>query len=200
MSAHKKGVGSLKQLWEGTRTLSNLFTLSEDFSLGLVPRFNDAGEVAASHLSLIEQGSFKNFLISSRTANEYNLVTNFSSEGEGMRSPIINTGNLSQQDILKELNTGLYISDLHYLNWSDRETSRVTGMTRYACFWVENGEIIAPIQDLRFDESFYNIFGDALVDLTDFSEITPETNTYSERSIGGVKTPGILLSQFTFTL
>ena len=31
--------------------------------------------------------------------------------------------------------------NLHYLNWSDNIGGRITGMTRYACFWVENGEI-----------------------------------------------------------
>jgi predicted Zn-dependent protease len=112
----------------------------------------------------------------------------------------LETGNLSHEKILSELGTGLYISDLHYLNWSDRETARITGMTRYACFWVENGEIVSPIEDLRFDESYYNLFGKSLVDLTDFSETMPSTGTYYERSIGGMKTPGVLLSEFKFTL
>ena len=94
----------------------------------------------------------------------------------------------------------VFISDLHYLNWSDRETARITGMTRYACFWVENGEIISPIEDLRFDESFYSIFGDALESVTNFSEVIPETSTYVQRSTGGSRVPGLLLSQFKFTL
>ena len=29
------------------------------------------------------------------------------------------TGLLREQDVLKELGTGLYLSNLHYLNWSD---------------------------------------------------------------------------------
>jgi predicted Zn-dependent protease len=200
MGAHQKGQGSLKQLWEGKEQLSKKFTLKEDFTLGLSPRFNDAGEVAPNTLSIIEEGKLVNFLVSSRTANEYKLNTNFSNDWEMPRSPVVSTGNLSHEKILSELGTGLYISDLHYLNWSDRETARLTGMTRYACFWVENGEIVSPIEDLRFDESYYSLFGNALIDLTDFSEIIPSTGTYFERSIGGLKTPGILLSEFKFTL
>lgn len=200
MGAHQRGQGPFKKLWEKKEKLSPKFNLVEDFSIGLSPRFNEIGEVAPKYISLIEKGELKNFLISSRTANEYKLTSNFASPGEGFRSPVIKEGTLSRDKILSTLGTGLYISDLHYLNWSDRESARLTGMTRYACFWVENGEIISPIEDLRFDESLYNIFGNALVDLTDFSEMAPSTGTYFERNIGGMKTPGIIVSEFKFTL
>lgn len=200
MGAHQRGNGSLKDLWQGKRKLSPLFSLKEDFSLGLSPRFNDIGEVSAPMLPLIEKGEFKNFLISTRTANEYKLESNFSNDWEAMRSPVISNGDLERENILKELATGLYISDLHYLNWSDRETARITGMTRYACFWVENGEIVSPIEDLRFDESYYSIFGDALSRITKFSEINPSTGSYFQRDVGGSKTPGLILSKFKFTL
>nr|BDT29389.1 metallopeptidase TldD-related protein [Bacteriovorax sp. HI3] len=200
MSAHQQGNGSLKDLWQTKKKMSPMFTLKEDYSLGLAPRFNDAGEVSPAELMLIEKGEFKNFLVSTRTANEYKLESNFASDWESMRSPVISTGDLSRDDIYKELGTGLYLSDLHYLNWSDRETARVTGMTRYACFWVENGEIASPIEDLRFDESYYSMFGDALERITNFSEISPSTGSYFQRDVGGTRTPGLLLSNFKFTL
>jgi len=200
MGAHQRGYGSLKELWQKKKSLSPKFTLEEDFSLGLSPRFNDSGEVAPPKLTIVEKGELKNFLISSRTSNEYKLESNFAEEHEGMRSPVITTGDLKRDDILKELGTGLYISDLHYLNWSDRETARITGMTRYACFWVENGEIVSPIEDLRFDESYYSFFGSNLERLTDFASISPATGSYFQRDVGGTKNPGILVSSFKFTL
>jgi predicted Zn-dependent protease len=200
MSAHKQGHVTLKDLWEGKKSLSPKFSLKEDFSLGLAPRFNDAGEVSASELQLIKDGKFVQFLTSTRTANEYKCESNFANDWESLRSPVLNAGTLAREDVLKKLGTGLYISDLHYLNWSDRETARVTGMTRYACFWVENGEIVCPIEDLRFDESYYKIFGSALEDLTNFQELSPATGSYFQREIGGSKTPGALVSEFKFTL
>lgn len=200
MGDHQRGNGSLKDLWEKKKKLSSKFSLTEDFSIGMSPRFNDRGEVAPNLLPLIEKGELKNFLTSTRTSNEYKVETNFASDYEAMRAPVISTGSLARESILKELGTGLYLSDLHYLNWSDRETARLTGMTRYACFWVENGEIAAPIQDLRFDESFYSLFGDALIDLTNYSELIPSTGSYFQRDVGGSKVPGILLSNFKFTL
>lgn len=200
MAAHQQGNVTLKDLWQNKKKMSPKFTLKEDYSLGLSPRFNDVGEVSPSELMLIENGEFRNFLISTRTANEYKLESNMANDWEAMRSPVIATGDLSRDNIYKSLGTGLYISDLHYLNWSDRETARVTGMTRYACFWVENGEIQAPIEDLRFDESYYSIFGDALLQITDFAETNPATGSYFQRDVGGTRTPGLLLSNFKFTL
>ena len=200
MSAHKQGSAPLKDLWEKKKNMSPKFTLKEDFSLGLTPRFNTTGEVSPMELPLIEKGEFKNFLTSTRTANEYKVDTNFANEWESLRSPVVETGDLARTDIYKAIGTGLYVSDLHYLNWSDRETARITGMTRYACFWVENGEIVAPIEDLRFDESYYSIFGDALERVTDFSELSPATGSYFQRDVGGGKNPGLLLSRFKFTL
>ena len=200
MAAHKQGHGSLKDLLEKKKSMSLKFSLKEDFSLGLSPRFNDAGEVSPSELDLIKSGEYANFLVSTRTSNEYKVESNFATDWESMRSPVIATGDLAREDIYKALGTGLYISDLHYLNWSDRETARITGMTRYACFWVENGEIVAPIEDLRFDESFYSIFGNALEQVTNFAETSPALGSYSQRDVGGSKAPGLLLSEFKFTL
>jgi predicted Zn-dependent protease len=200
MGAHKKGGGSFRDLWEGKKKLSPKFSLMEDFTLGLSPRFNDLGEVADMQLPLIVHGELKNFLTSTRTSNEFGVESNFAVDWEGMRSPEVSCGKLKRENILKELGTGLYISDLHYLNWSDRESARVTGMTRYACFWVENGELICPIQDLRFDESMYRILGDSLVDFTDFSLVVPHTGSYFQRMVGGSRVPGAMLSNFTFTL
>ena len=102
--------------------------------------------------------------------------------------------------ILADLDTGLYLSNLHYLNWSDRPTGRVTGMTRYACFWVERGEIVAPIANLRFDESLYRCWGDNLMALTNTVDFIPDVDTYKSRQLGGSWVPGLLVEDFTYTL
>jgi predicted Zn-dependent protease len=139
-------------------------------------------------------------LIYRQSSIEYKTTSNFASIGEYPRSPEILPGTLDEKDVFKVLGTGIYLSNLHYLNWSDRQTGRITGMTRYACFWVENGEIISPIQDLRFDESLLNIFGAGLLDLTSTAETFTSTSSYERRDIGGCRAPGILVSPFQFTL
>ena len=191
---------ALLKLQNQERTLSPLLSLSENFTYGNVPRFNNLGEVAPEYLSIITNGTLVNTLISSRSAKEYGKVANGASEDESMRSPEVAAGNLAAADILRQLDTGLYLSNLHYLNWSDRTGGRITGMTRYACFWVENGEFVAPIENLRFDDSIYDFLGENLESLTDFREFIPNTGTYETRSLGGILAPGMLVRNFTFTL
>jgi predicted Zn-dependent protease len=196
----RQGNSSLAILSRQEKLLSPKFSLKENFQLGLVPRFNEWGEMAAPELPLIEKGFLINTLINSRTAKEYQKIANGANSSETLRAPELSPGNLAFEQILPSLDTGLYLSNLHYLNWSDRPTGRITGMTRYACFWVEKGEVIAPIENLRFDESLYRFWGNNLVDLTNFQEFIPEVGTYESRQLGGSLVPGMLVEDFTYTL
>ena len=197
----QQGNSALAALSRQEKQLSSKFTLKENFQSGLVPRFNNLGEMAAPELTLIEKGILINSLVNSRTAKEYHKPANGANGSETLRSPEINPGNLAFEKILPSLDTGLYVSNLHYLNWSDRPSGRITGMTRYACFWVENGEIIAPIANLRFDESLYRFWSaENLIDLTNFQEFIPEVGTYESRQLGGSLVPGMLVKNFTYTL
>ncbi|MBE9211002.1 TldD/PmbA family protein [Nostoc sp. LEGE 06077] len=196
----QQGNSALAALSRKEKQLSAKFSLQENFQLGLVPRFNELGEMAAPELPIIAQGILVNSLVNSRTAKEYQKTANGANSSETLRTPEISPGNLRLEQILSNLDTGLYLSNLHYLNWSDRPTGRITGMTRYACFWVENGEIIAPIENLRFDESLYRFWGENLVDFTNFQEFIPEVGTYDSRQLGGSLVPGMLVNDFTYTL
>ena len=199
-AALQRGDSALASLQRGEKQLSPQFNLSENFRHGLVPRFNEWGEVAPVELPLISAGALKNTLVSSRTAKEYGKVANGAAGGEYLRSPEVATGTLAADQILAALDTGLYLSNLHYLNWSDRPSGRITGMTRYACFWVEQGELVAPIENLRFDESLYRCLGEALLNLTETQEFIPEVGSYENRSLGGIWVPGALIDAFTYTL
>ncbi|MBD2386153.1 TldD/PmbA family protein [Cylindrospermum sp. FACHB-282] len=197
----QQGNSALAALWRQEKQLSPKFSLKENFQRGLVPRFNELGEMAAPELPLIDKGILVNTLVNSRTAKEYGKIANGANGSETLRAPEVSFGNLAFEQILPSLDTGLYLSNLHYLNWSDRPSGRITGMTRYACFWVENGEIIAPIENLRFDESLYRFWGEEnLIDLTNFQEFIPEVGTYESRQLGGSLVPGMLVNDFTYTL
>ena len=165
-----------------------------------MPKFNSNGEIAPESLPLISNGELKNTLVSSRSANEYGVESNNAESGEYMRSPKMAAGSLNQSDVVDEMGKGLYLSNIHYLNWSDRLGGRITGMTRYACFYVENGEIVAPIENMRFDDTIYNIFGKELENSTKNLHLIPNVGTYDGRNLGGTFCPGILLNSFSLTL
>lgn len=199
-AALQQGNSALAALQRGEKHLSPGFNLTENFQRGLVPRFNDWGEIAPMALPLIQAGKLVNTLVNSRTAREYGKTANGANGRESLRSPEIAAGSLPASEVLSTLDTGLYLSNLHYLNWSDRPNARVTGMTRYACFWVEDGELMAPIENLRFDESLYRCFGENLIALTTAQEFIPEVGTYGHRNLGGDWVPGALVEAFTYTL
>ncbi|MNL66936.1 hypothetical protein D3C87_1914730 [compost metagenome] len=59
---------------------------------------------------------------------------------------------------------------------------------------------MAPIADMRFDESLYDCLGENLLAITEFQHIDPATDTYEVRALGGKKLPGMLIKDFKFTL
>lgn len=189
----------IKMRSEGKK-LSSLFSLNEDFSSGLVPRFNERGDIAPEVLSIIDKGNLANTLVSSRTAKEYKVVSNNASGDEVLRAPQMAIGSLGDENVLQKLDTGLFLSNLHYLNWSDNIGGRITGLTRYACFWVENGEIVGPIETMRFDDTIFNLFGDKLEAVGDNVKINPEVETYGGRQYGNITCPGMLVKSFELTL
>jgi predicted Zn-dependent protease len=199
-ACYYQGQSAFKPIKDGEMNLSSLLTLCEDFSNGSNARFNSLGELSPSVLSIVEKGQLKNLLTSTRSAKEYGLQTNYADLNEELRSPSIVAGSLPESEVLKKLGTGLFVSNIHYLNWSDLNKGRITGMTRYACFWVEKGEIISPIKDMRFDETLYHFWGEGLLGLTDKSYLIPETDSYDQRSIGGSCVPGMLVDNFSYTL
>ena len=199
-AAWKQGRSPFKKLVEREAHFSALLSFSENFGLALTPRFNSQGEASESLLPLMLAGELRSLLVSSRTAKEYGLTGNAADEGEAPRSLDVACGTLAERDILQAIGTGLYLSNVHYLNWSDPVSARVTGMTRYACFWVENGEIVGPINDLRWDESLYEALGEKLLALTDWADIDPACDTYYTRALGGSRVPGALIEGWTFTL
>ncbi len=195
-NSFRQGQNGFQKAARGEEKLSPLFTLKENFQLGLTPRFNELGEAMPEEIRLFDKGTFRQFMTSTSTANEYKIESNFAPQAEMPRSLEIEPGSLKESEVLRELGTGLYLSNLHYLNWSDRNSGRITGMTRYACFYVEKGEIVAPIEDLRFDDSVLSLFGSHLVGLTETQEIIPATGTYYSRMLSGMKVPGILVDAF----
>lgn len=189
----------LQKLYAGDAALSPLVSLDEQVSGSLSPAFSDEG-YPRSDLSLIAAGNANAQLINSRSAAEYGLTSNGAGSGEYPSALNMTAGQLSQQEILKQLGTGLYISNLWYLNYSDLPAARLTGMTRFATFWVENGEIQAPVSTMRFDDSVYSLLGSQLEALTAQRELLLSASTYGQRQTASMHLPGALVSRLTLTL
>jgi predicted Zn-dependent protease len=76
----------------------------------------------------------------------------------------------------------------------------MTGLTRFATFWVEDGQLQAPVSTMRFDDSLYDLLGDQLEALTRERELILSTSTYGQRQTGSSHLPGALVKALTLTL
>lgn len=190
---------ALLRMEHGER-LSPLVSMCENTADGVAPEFQEDGFVRPGRVPLIVEGALGESLVSPRTAREYGLTPNGASARESPESLEMGAGALDAAQVLTALDTGLYVSNLWYLNYSDRPAARITGMTRFATFWVESGRIVAPVTPLRFDDTLYRILGDQLVGLTSTRERLLSTSTYDERSTASSHLPGALLASLRFTL
>jgi predicted Zn-dependent protease len=197
--AQKTRQSPLLRMQEGAR-LSPRVTFRENIAEGLSPAFQGDGFLRPPSVVLIDKGELRDTLVSPRSAKEYGLQPNGAGGSESASSLEIGAGELEENDILAALGEGLYISDLWYLNFSDRPAGRITGMTRFATFWVEGGRIASPVAPMRFDDSIYRMLGENLAALTREREFLPDASTYGERSTASERLPGILLKSLRFTL
>lgn len=194
------GMSPLFRLAAGDAQLSKAISISENIAEGVTEDFQEGGFIRPSHTPLIKEGKLVGTLCSPRTAVEYGLENNGASGHESPCALDMAPGKLPESEILERLHTGIYVSNLWYLNFSDRSAGRMTGMTRFATLWVENGQAVAPVDPMRFDESIYRALGENLIDLTEEREFDLSTSTYEQRSTDSTRVPGALIDNFTFTL
>lgn len=198
LKAHRTKTTCLLKMITDNATLSPAFTCRENTAEGLAPNFTSLGYLKPPAVPLITAGQYDQCLTSPRSAKEYGAAPNTGSE-----MPVsleIDPGNIADDAILPTLEEGIYCNQLWYLNFSDRPGGRVTGMTRFATFWVEGGKLVAPMNVMRFDETLYRAFGENLLGLTARQDFLPDAGTYGGRSTASIRTPGAIINDFRFTL
>ena len=198
--AHETRQTPLLRMIADDASLSPLLNISEDTAGGVAPNFQSAGFIRPTQVPLITGGEYTDTLVSPRSAQEYGVETNGASNDEYPESLSIDVGSVPTTKVSEALDTGLFVGNLWYTNFSDKAACRATGMTRFATFWVEDGEIVAPVNALRFDDTAYHLLGDQLEGLTDEAEVLLDASTYVERSTMSSRLPGALIAAMRFTL
>lgn len=194
------GQSPLALLKRSQASFDSRIHLADDLQSAGVPLFQQDGFVRPSRLELLRGGALAGELVSPRSAREFALASTGAADDERPGAWDMAPGDLAEPDALAALGTGLSVSDLWYLNFSDRQSCRVTGMTRFATLWVQDGEPVGPVDPLRFDDSLYAVLGSELVALTRSAAWLPDTSTYDGRAFGGARVPGALVGRMSFTL
>ena len=190
---------ALARMQSGER-LDRRVAFFEDTAGGVAPAFQSEGFTRPAQVPLVDGGQLVGSLVSPRTAREFGLDANGANGAEMPEALAMNGGDLASADALAALDTGLLVGNLWYLNYSDRPACRITGMTRFATFWVENGAIVAPVNVLRFDDTIYRMLGSNLEALTTETELLLSGETYGSRQLTSSRLPGALVKEMAFTL
>ncbi len=197
---HRTKFTPLLRMIESDARLDETVTLRENTAGGMAPGFNAAGFVKPDAVTLIDAGRYGDCLVSPRSSKEYGVPCNGADSHESPRSLDLQPGGIDAADVVGKLGEGVLINQLWYGNFSDRPAGRMTGMTRFATFWVEDGRIAAPLNVMRFDETIYRMLGENLIGLTRQRDFLPESHTYDARSVDSMHLPGALIDGFRFTL
>lgn len=121
----------------------------------------DGEGISGKPLTMIEDGVLKHWFLSSSAARELGLKTN----GRGVRggtsvSPsstnlALEPGEMSPQDLIRSVGTGLYITDM-----IGSGVDMITGeYSRGASgFWIENGELTYPVSEITIASNLKDMF------------------------------------------
>jgi predicted Zn-dependent protease len=175
-------------------------SISEDTAGGVAPAFQAEGFTRPANVALVREGALVGALTSPRTAREFSIPANGANGDEMPEALAMTGGELCADDALDALGDGLMVGNLWYTNYSDRPACRITGMTRFATFWVERGRIVAPVDVLRFDDTLYRMLGANLEALTRETELLLSPDSYRSRQLASTSLPGALLREMAFTL
>ena len=198
--ANKIGTSPLHLLSKGEKSLHTSVSIDENIKDGISANFSADGFIKPDKISMIKDGEFAESLTSPRSSLEYSVAHNASSTSEYPYSIDMRAGSIDDDAILSTINNGIYISNLWYLNFSDRNNGRITGLTRFGCFLVEDGELTAPINTMRFDDSVFSMLGENLIGLSSTRELLIDSGTYEERSTSSSRLPGAIVNKFKMTL
>ena len=101
-------------------------------------------------------------------------------------------GTSTRDEMLQATERGIWVTRLHYVNQLDPRRTTLTGMTRDGTFWIEGGQVVKPLRNLRFTHAIL----DALRDV----DMVGDTTKLGLNWYGGAnRVPALRIKNFRFT-
>ena len=179
---------------------SALVSLTDDGTdqLGAPASFDFEG-VAKQRVPLIEHGVCRAVVHDSKTAS----VDGVHSTGHALPAPnpwgpypfnlSMTAGEQSREEVIGGLDRGLLVTRFHYTNAVNPRQVKITGMTKDGLFLVEDGEIVAPVKNLRFTQSYLDAL--AAVEAVSRERLAVDGDDY----LGTIVVPALRIGSFSFT-
>lgn len=153
--------------------------------------YNGDGHLAKD-LEVIKNGVFKNFFVDNYYGKKLKMEKNGS---VGVEALVLHEGNKSIDEMIKGVKKGLYISNLHYMNFINQKETSVTGLTRDGTFLIEDGKITKTVNNLRYTEKISEIFENA-VEIENYLYSMPTSDNYGPFEITSSLVPHVKTSKF----
>ena len=120
---------------------------------GLASAPFDSEGVSTRARDIIQEGVLKGYVLNSYAARKLGMRT--TGNAGGVRNLAIDPGELDREGLLREMDTGLLVTEMmgHGVNMVTGDYSRGA-----AGFWVENGEIQYPVQEITIAGNLKEMF------------------------------------------
>ncbi|WCT11379.1 TldD/PmbA family protein [Mucilaginibacter jinjuensis] len=110
----------------------------------------------------------------------------------GPSNIIMDGGTTSLEEMIKSTERGILVSRLWYIRMVDPQSLLLTGLTRDGTFYIENGKIMFPVKNFRFNES-------PVIMLNNVEALGKPERTISVESYRSYLIPPMKIRDFTFT-
>ncbi len=146
MSGKERGLTKL-----GEKVFGDNFTLRSEIGNPIL-RQSPVGEggLAAKSIPWVEKGVVKNLYYSRYWAQRQKKEPTGTTTGMSL---VVDGGTATVDEMIKSTKRGLLVTFFWYIRGVDPMTLLNTGMTRDGLFLIENGEIVGPVQNFRWNES-----------------------------------------------
>ncbi|HZW48793.1 MAG TPA: metallopeptidase TldD-related protein, partial [Bacillota bacterium] len=104
---------------------------------------------------------------------------------------VVTPGQQTLDEIIAETKQGLLVTRFHYMNPVNPRQALLTGLTRDGFYQIENGKVIAAVNNMRMTESMLKAFNQIEAISSDCERLSA--------FVGNVYVPAIKINQFHFT-
>ena len=177
----------------GEKVFGDNFTLRSEIGNPIL-RQSPIGEdgLAAKPVTWIEKGVVKNLYYDRYWAERQKKTPTATSPNMSL---VMEGGTATVDEMIKATKRGLLVSFFWYIRPVDQMTLLNTGMTRDGLFLIENGEIVGPVQNFRWNESPAVSFNN----ITKLGRPIPMHTGEAYDNPGTALVPPMMLEDFTMT-
>ncbi len=120
-------------------------------------KFDDEG-VPTRETTIIENGTFKTFLLNTSMAKKYGTET---TANAGLTMPhawniVLEPGEYSREELFSEVRKGIYITNVWYTRFQNYVTGDFSTIPRDGIFLVENGGL-RPVRNIRVSDNLQRV-------------------------------------------